>query len=226
MSRKSTAIWALAAGLVYTVAYGAFEIHHFGVPTRLSLFGATDTLSVFHYPLIWLLSSVMFFGVLHVVRAVRGRSVRGHRAAYGLSVVLGVVVSVSVLVFYTVPQIGSLTVPVDPPNPCHAPTRPATNPVLVRYAKNAGFCPVRVTVPAGATITFVDDDGDSMRIDSDDPGLTQQDSASTFSTTLTKPGTFLYTDSPSTGSSLHKLVSELLGRTQTHQGVVTVVAPR
>lgn len=216
---RSTAIKALATGLAFTVIYAGFEFRHFGVPDKVSLGGSTDTLSVFHYPLIWLLLSVMFFGAFYAVGAVRGHRVRGHRIAFGLSVL----VTALILVFYAVPLVGRLTVPAnDTAASCSAPTNPTTNPLVIHYS-NSGFCPVRVTVSSGTTVTFVADNGVSMRIYSDYPRLRQAHGGGEFSTTLTKPGTFLYTDSPSVGSSFSKFLSELLGRTQTHQGVVKVV---
>lgn len=217
MTKKSTAIKAVAAGLVVTVVYGGFEFHHFGLPDKVSLGGSRDTLSVFHYPLIWILLSVMFFGAFYAIGAVRGHSVRGHRVAF----VLSGVVSVLILVFYAAPLVGRLTVPADDMATCTATTEPTTDPVIIHYSEN-GFCPVRVTVSSGTTVEFVADGDVSMRIDSDYGGLTQKKAASKFSTTLTKRGTFLYTDSPSVGSSVRKFISELLGRTQTHQGVIRV----
>jgi len=80
-----------------------------------------------------------------------------------------------------------------------------------------------VTVRRGTTVTFVVDDGTSLRIDSDYAGLTQKQAGDEFSATMTNQGTFLYTDSASAGSSVRKFFDELLGQTETHQGVVKVV---
>jgi len=216
--KRSRTIRALATGLVCTVVYGGFEFHHFGVPDKLSLFGSTDTLSVFHYPLIWLLLSVMFFGAFYAMDAVRGHRVRGHRVAFCLSV-LGTLL---ILVFYARPLVGKLTVPANDTATCSAPTKPTTNPVVIHYS-TSGFCPVRVTVSSGTTVRFIAANGVSMRIDSDYAGLTQKQAGDEFSATMTNQGTFLYTDSASAGSSVRKFFDELLGQTETHQGVVKVV---
>lgn len=210
---------AMATGLIATVVYGGFETYHFGVPDKLSIAGTTDSLSVFHYPLIWLLLSVMFFGAFYAIGVVRSHRLRGHRVRLSL----GAVGSVLILVFYAVPLVGRLTDPVDLTVPCHAPTHPTTSTVVVHYSRLSGFCPVRVTVASGTTVKFVADNGASVRIDSDFAGLTEKASASEFSTTLTQRGTFLYTASPSVGSSFRKFFSELRGGTESHQGVIKVV---
>jgi plastocyanin len=222
---KSTSIAAAVAGLISTVIYAGFEFHHFGVPDRVSLSGSTDTISVFHYPLIWFLLSVMFFGAFYAIGTVRGhrvRSGRGRRLTFGLSVVM----SVLILIFYAVPLVSRLTIPAEDTATCSASAHPTTNPAVIHYSKGGGFCPVTVTVRSGTTVTFVADRGTTMRINSDYAGLTQREPAREFSTTLIKRGTFVYTDSPSSGSSLRKFISELLGRTQSHQGLIQVTESR
>lgn len=160
----------------------------------------------------------MFLGIIFAVVTIRGHRVREHPVVFTASLVVPLLLAL----FYILPQIGTLTMPADPVAARTASEPPTTDPVVIHHSQ-AGFCPVRVTVTAGTTIEFVPEEGSSLRVTSDNDELELSD-GNNLSTIVTKEGAFLYSDDVSTGFSWEKLISQLLGRTQSHQGVITVQA--
>jgi plastocyanin len=220
-SRKSSvALQAALAGLAFTTIYGGFEFSG-GLPEGIAIDGDTNKISVFHFPLIWLLSGMMFYGAFHALGAMRVGTARKRPAAFGASVALALVIAW----FWAAPLIGRLTRPAEPGESSLCGTRsviatPTTGPVTIGYS-DAGFCPVHVTIRKGNTVTFVADEEASLRIASDYPPLNHQADGRAYSLTFTEVGTYSYSDDPST-RGLRKLISELLGDTQAFQGTVVV----
>jgi plastocyanin len=179
-------------------------------------------ISVFHFPLIWLLSGVMFYGAFHAVRAVRNGTVRKRPAAFGSSVAVALLIAW----FWALPLVGRLTQPAQPGESSLCTTRsltatPMAGPVTIGYSR-AGFCPVQVTIRKGDTVRFVADDGVSMRIAADYPPFNQQEDGREYSFTFTEVGTYSYFDGPAPTQGLRRFISELLGDTQVFQGTVIV----
>ncbi len=97
--RDLTSVRAVGIGLLLTVVYGAFEFVHFGIPERIAIGGDTNAISVFHFPLIWLLSASMLYGLLHAVDLVRNGRVKDRPVVFALSIVG----SVSLSLLWAVP---------------------------------------------------------------------------------------------------------------------------
>jgi uncharacterized membrane protein len=81
-ARYSTAIMAGIAGLLFAVAYVGLEISNENPQ-------ATNSISIPHFPLIWLLAGILFYCVFYTVGTVRGGKVRERMIRFILSVVVG-----------------------------------------------------------------------------------------------------------------------------------------
>ena len=76
---RSTGVIAGIAGLVFALVYVGLEILNENP-------AATQSISIPHFPLIWLLASILFCCVLYAVGTVRAGKVRERAIRFGLSV--------------------------------------------------------------------------------------------------------------------------------------------
>jgi cytochrome bd-type quinol oxidase subunit 2 len=76
---RSTGVIAGIAGLVFALVYVGLEILNENP-------AATQSISIPHFPLIWLLASILFYCALYAVGTVRARKVRDRAIRFGLSV--------------------------------------------------------------------------------------------------------------------------------------------
>jgi plastocyanin len=208
--------------LLLTVVYGAFEFSHFGVPERVAIGGDSNAISIFHFPLIWLLSGIMLYGAFHAGRAIRSHTVSERPIAFGASLAVAVVLAL----FWASPMVVRLTEPAEPPNGTASCTQPATKAprtgtVTVDYTEY-GFCPVHVAIKKGSTVKFVATEGVSMRITSDYVAFNQKAAARSYSFRFTEVGTYPYRTGPSSDNPVRRLMSEITGKTKTFQGTVRV----
>jgi len=219
--RHLTSVRAVGIGLLLTVVYGAFEFAHFGIPERIAIGGDTNAISVFHFPLIWLLSASMLYGLLRAVDLIRNGRVKDRPVVFALSIVG----SVSLSLLWAVPLVNRLTKPVitSEASVCTTPVAeaPMTGPAIVRYSEY-GFCPVEVRIGTGQTVTFAAAGGTSMRIASEYPAFNQNEAGPAYSFTFTEPGTYVYRDSPSEAQPFRRFLSELFGKTRMFQGRIKV----
>ena len=215
-----TSVRAVGIGLLLTLVYGAFEFAHFGIPKRIAIGGDTNAISVFHFPLIWLLSTSMLYGFLQA-----GDLIRNGRVNRPVVFALSIVGSVALSLLWAVPLVNRLTKPViaGEASVCTTPVAeaPMTGPATIRYSEY-GFCPVEVHIATGQTVTFAAAGGTSMRIASEYPAFNQNEAGPAYSFTFTEAGTYAYRDSPSEAQPVRRFLSELFGKTRMFQGRIKV----
>lgn len=84
-ARNSTGIMAGVTGLLFALVYVGLELLH-EIPEGISIYGDANTISVWHFPLIWLLAGIFFYSVFYAVRTVRGGKVKERAITFSLSV--------------------------------------------------------------------------------------------------------------------------------------------
>jgi plastocyanin len=220
VNRGARTIAGVAALL--TVVYGAFEFAHFGIPERVAVGGDSNAISIFHFPLIWLLTGIMLYGAFHAVRGMRSHTVRQRPVAFGVSLVVAVILAS----FWAWPMVDRLTEPAETRGGAASCTKPVaatplTGTVTVDYTAY-GFCPVHVVITKGSTVKFVAAQGSSMRIASEYAAFNQKTASSQYSFTFAEVGTYPYRTGPSSTNPVKKFISEITGETQAFQGTVRV----
>ena len=84
-------------GLLFALVYVGFEILTENPQ-------ATNSISIWHTPLIWLLASILFYCVFYAVGTVRGGRVKERTIPFSLSVVVAVLLAL----FWGYPMISTL----------------------------------------------------------------------------------------------------------------------
>ena len=83
--RNSPGIMAVIAGLVFALLYVGLEFFH-EIPAGISIYGDANTITVWHFPLIWLLAGILFYCVFYAVGTVRDGKVSERRVNFSISV--------------------------------------------------------------------------------------------------------------------------------------------
>jgi hypothetical protein len=94
---NSTAIIAGIAGLLFALVYVGLEI-------LTENPAATQSISVWHFPLIWLLAGILSYLVLYAVGIVRAGKVKERMLTFSLSVALAALLAL----FWLYPMLASL----------------------------------------------------------------------------------------------------------------------
>ena len=102
-AKHSTAIMAGITGLVFALVYVGLEFLH-EMPKGISIYGDANTITVWHFPLIWLLAGILFYFVLYAVGTVRGGKVKERLVAFILSVAVAAILGL----FWLYPMLASL----------------------------------------------------------------------------------------------------------------------
>lgn len=102
-AKNSTGIMAGITGLLFALVYVGLEFLH-EMPKGISIYGDANTITVWHFPLIWLLASILFYCVFYAVGTVRGGKVKERAIAFSLSVAFAVLLAL----FWGYPMISSL----------------------------------------------------------------------------------------------------------------------
>ena len=84
-AKYSTGIIAVITGLLFALVYVGLELLN-EVPEGISIYGDANTISVWHFPLIWLLAGILFYLVFYAVRTIRDGKVKERVITFGLSV--------------------------------------------------------------------------------------------------------------------------------------------
>src|SRR5574341_2675481 len=84
-AKNSTTIRAGITGLVFALVYVGLEFLH-EMPKGISIYGDANTITVWHFPLIWLLAGILFYCVFYAVRTIRGGKVKERAITFSLSV--------------------------------------------------------------------------------------------------------------------------------------------
>ena len=83
-AKNSAGIKAGISGLLFALVYVGLEFSH-GIPERISIYGDANTISVWHFPLIWLLAGILFYCVFYAVGTIRGGKVKERAITFSFS---------------------------------------------------------------------------------------------------------------------------------------------
>ena len=96
-AKNSTVIPAAITGLLFALVYVGLEILTENPE-------ATHSISIWHFPLIWLLAGILFYLVFFAVKIVRDGKVKERKAAFSISVAVAVLLAL----FWLYPMLASL----------------------------------------------------------------------------------------------------------------------
>ena len=83
-AKSSIGILAGISGLLFALVYVGLEFLH-EMPKGISIYGEANTITVWHFPLIWLLAGILFYSVFYAVRTVRDGNLKERKGAFILS---------------------------------------------------------------------------------------------------------------------------------------------
>jgi len=84
-AKYSTGSLAAITGLLFALVYVGLEFLH-EVPQGISIYGEANTITVWHFPLIWLLAGILFYCVFYAVGIVRASKVKERPITFSVSV--------------------------------------------------------------------------------------------------------------------------------------------
>ena len=96
-AKNSTGIIAGITGLLFALVYVGLEILNENPE-------ATNSISVWHFPLIWLLAGILFYCVFYAVGTVRGGRINERMVAFSFSVAVAAILGS----FWLYPMLASL----------------------------------------------------------------------------------------------------------------------
>jgi hypothetical protein len=102
-AKNSTGIMAGITGLLFALVYVGLEFLH-EMPKGVSIYGDANTITVWHFPLIWLLAGILFYCVFYALGIVRAGKVKERMAAFILSVAVAAILGL----FWLYPMLASL----------------------------------------------------------------------------------------------------------------------
>ena len=102
-AKNSTALMAGVTGLLFALVYVGLEFRN-GFPEAISLWGEANTITVWHFPLIWLLAGILFYCVFYAVGIIRGGKMKERAITFGFSVVVAALLAL----YWLLPMLGGL----------------------------------------------------------------------------------------------------------------------
>jgi hypothetical protein len=102
-AKNSIGIKAGISGLLFALVYVGLEFRN-GFPEAISLWGDANTITVWHFPLIWLLAGILFYCAFYAVGTIRGGKVKERAITFSVSVA---VVALFAL-YWLLPMLGGL----------------------------------------------------------------------------------------------------------------------
>ena len=102
-AKNSIGILAGISGLLFALVYVGLEFLH-EMPKGISIYGEANTITVWHFPLIWLLAGILFYSVFYAVGTVRGGKVKERKVTFIFSVVVAALLGL----FWLYPMLASL----------------------------------------------------------------------------------------------------------------------
>ena len=96
-AKNSTAIIAGITGLLFALVYVGLELLNENPE-------ATNSISVWHFPLIWLLAGILFYYVFYAVGTVRGGKIKERAITFSFSVAVAAILGL----FWLYPMLASL----------------------------------------------------------------------------------------------------------------------
>lgn len=103
IGKTSIGILAGISGLLFALVYVGLEFLH-EMPKGVSIYGEANTITVWHFPLIWLLAGILFYSVFYAVRTIRGRKVKERKGALIFSLAVAAVLGL----FWLYPMLAQL----------------------------------------------------------------------------------------------------------------------
>ena len=102
-AKNSTGIKAGISGLLFALVYVGLEFSR-GIPERISIYGEANTITVWHFPLIWLLAGILFYCVFYALKIARGGEIKERMVAFIVSVTLAAILGL----FWLFPMLDGL----------------------------------------------------------------------------------------------------------------------
>jgi hypothetical protein len=102
-AKNSTGIKAGISGLLFALVYVGLEFLH-EIPERISIYGDANTISVWHFPLIWLLSGTLFYCVFYTVGTIRGSKMKERAITFSFSVAVALLLTL----YWLLPMLAGL----------------------------------------------------------------------------------------------------------------------
>ena len=102
-AKNSTAILAGITGFVFALVYVGLEFLH-EMPKGISIYGEANTITVWHFPLIWLLAGILFYCGFYAVGTIRGGKIKERRVAFIVSIAVAALLGL----FWLYPMLASL----------------------------------------------------------------------------------------------------------------------
>jgi hypothetical protein len=102
-TKHSLAILAGITGLLFALVYVGLEFLH-EMPQGISIYGDANTITIWHFPLIWLLTGTLFYCVFYAVKIARGGEIKERIVAFIVSVTMAAILGL----FWLYPMLASL----------------------------------------------------------------------------------------------------------------------
>ena len=102
-AKSSIGILAGISGLLVALVYGGLEFLH-EMPKGISIYGEANTITVWHFPLIWILAGILFYCMFYAVRIARGGEIKERMVAFIVSVTMAAILGL----FWLYPMLASL----------------------------------------------------------------------------------------------------------------------
>src|SRR5262245_14462095 len=102
-AKNSTGILAAMTGLLFALVYVGLEFLH-EIPQGISIYGDANTITVWHFPLIWLLAGILFYCVFYAVGIVRADKVKERAIIFSFSVAVAALLAL----FWLLPMLAGL----------------------------------------------------------------------------------------------------------------------
>jgi hypothetical protein len=103
ISKNSTGVLAGIAGLLFALVYVGLEFLH-EMPKGISIYGEANTITIWHFPLICLLASILSYSVIYAVRTVRGGKVKEGKVPFIVSLAVAALLGL----FWLYPMLAQL----------------------------------------------------------------------------------------------------------------------
>jgi hypothetical protein len=102
-AKNSIGVLAGISGLLFAMVYVGLEFLH-EMPKGVSINGEANTITVWHFPLIWLLAGILFYSVFYAVQTIRGGNVKERKVSFIISIAVAALLGL----FWLFPMLAQL----------------------------------------------------------------------------------------------------------------------
>ena len=102
-AKNSTGFKAGISGLIFALVYVGLEFLH-EMPKGISIYGDANTITVWHFPLIWVLAGILFYCVFYAVETIRDGKVKERAITFSVSVLVAALLAL----YWLLPMLGGL----------------------------------------------------------------------------------------------------------------------